>query len=106
MRLLLKTILTQLKLELKNYYGNRLNQLILFGSQARGDAHPDSDIDVLVVLNGLVNIGEEIENTSPIVANLSLEKDVVINCIFMDEDRFNRRFGPLLRNIRQEGITI
>ena len=38
----LKTILSQLKLELKNYYENRLNQLILFSSQARGDADPDS----------------------------------------------------------------
>lgn len=106
MTLFLKTILVQLKQQLKNYYGNRLNQIILFGSQARNDAHPDSDIDILVVLNGLVNIGEEIEKTSPIIADLSLEKDVVINCIFMDDNKFNHRNGPLLRNIRQEGITI
>jgi Predicted nucleotidyltransferases len=46
----LKIILAQLKRELKNHYGDRLKQLIMFGSQARGDAHPDSDIDVLVVL--------------------------------------------------------
>ena len=26
-----------------------LHQVILFGSRARGDAHPDSDMDVLVV---------------------------------------------------------
>ncbi len=106
MTLFLKTILVQLKQQLKNYYGNRLNQIILFGSQARNDAHPDSDIDILVVLNGFVNIGEEIEKTSPIIADLSLEKDVVINCIFMDDNKFNHRNGPLLRNIRQEGITI
>jgi len=45
----LKTILARLKRELKNHYRDRLKQLIMFGSQARGDAHPDSDIDVLVV---------------------------------------------------------
>ncbi|MEB3188867.1 MAG: nucleotidyltransferase domain-containing protein [Snowella sp.] len=45
----LKTILARLKRELKSHYGDRLKQLIMFGSQARGDAHPDSDIDVLVV---------------------------------------------------------
>jgi len=29
----------------------RLHQVILFGSRARGDAGPDSDIDVMVVLD-------------------------------------------------------
>ena len=102
----LKIILTQLQLQLEAHYGDRLKQLIMFGSQARGDAHPDSDIDVLVVLKGEVNTGKEIEKTSNIVANLSLETDAVISCIFMDEYRFIHRSGPLLRNIRKEGITI
>ncbi|HAC65162.1 MAG TPA: nucleotidyltransferase, partial [Cyanothece sp. UBA12306] len=43
----LQTILTQLKLQLETYYGDHLQRLILFGSQARGDAGPDSDIDIL-----------------------------------------------------------
>lgn len=102
----LKTILTRLKQELEKHYGDRLKQLIMFGSQARGDAHPDSDIDVLVVLKGEVNAGEEIEKTGPIIASLSLEKDAVISCIFMDEYRFIHRSGPLLRNIRKEGIIL
>ena len=102
----LKTILARLKQELKKHYGDRLKQLIMFGSQARGDAHPDSDIDVLVVLKGEVNAGEEIEKTGPIIARLSLEKDAVISCIFMDECRFIHRSGPLLRNIRKEGIIL
>ena len=102
----LKTILARLKQELEKHYGDRLKQLIMFGSQARGDAHPDSDIDVLVVLKGEVNAGEEIEKTSPIIASLSLEKDAVISCIFMDEYRFIHRSGPLLRNIRKEGIIL
>jgi predicted nucleotidyltransferase len=102
----LKTILARLKRELKKHYGDRLKQLIMFGSQARGDAHPDSDIDVLVVLKGEVNAGEEIEKNSPIIASLSLEKDAVISCIFMDEYRFIHRSSPLLRNIRKEGIIL
>lgn len=102
----LKTILARLKRELKNHDGDRFKQLIMFGSQARGDAHPDSDIDVLVVLKGEVNAGEEIEKTGPIIASLSLEKDAVISCIFMDEYRFIHRSGLLLRNIRKEGIIL
>jgi uncharacterized protein len=102
----LKTILLQLRSQFETLYGDRLVQMLLFGSQARGDAEPDSDIDVLVVLQGAVNPGEEIEKTGKIVAGLSLENDAVISCLFMDEYRFINRNGPLLRNIRKEGIVL
>jgi uncharacterized protein len=102
----LKTILTELRSHFELLYGDRLTQMILYGSQARGDAEPDSDIDVLVVLKGQVNPGEEIDRTLPIVADLSLHNDVVISCNFMNEERFTNDRGPLLRNIRREGILI
>lgn len=80
--------------------------MILFGSQARGEANSDSDIDVLVVLKGQVNPGEEIERTGNFAAALSLQHDEVLSCLFMDENRFTNRNSPLLRNIRKEGIVI
>ncbi|HLO52575.1 MAG TPA: nucleotidyltransferase domain-containing protein [Kamptonema sp.] len=102
----LKTILTQLRSEFEQLYGDRLTQMVLYGSQARGDAHPDSDIDVLVVLKGEVNPGAEIQKTSHIRANLSLENDEVISCLFIDEQRFTNYNSPLLRNIRKDGIPL
>lgn len=48
---------------------------MLFGSYARGDAEPGSDIDVLVVLHGDVNPGEEIARTGEMVADISLRYD-------------------------------
>lgn len=88
--------------------------LTLFGSQARGDEEPGSDIDVLVVLRSQsvsgaelpVNPGEEIKRTGKIVADLSLEYDVVISCLFMDETDYQTRNSPLLRNIRKEGVLL
>jgi len=102
----LKTILGQLQFQLKKHYGQKLFQLVLFGSQARGDARPDSDIDILIVLNGTVNPGEEIKQTGQIIADLSLEHDVVISRLFMDKEQFINSSGPLLRNIHKEGITL
>ncbi|MBE9119156.1 nucleotidyltransferase domain-containing protein [Lusitaniella coriacea LEGE 07157] len=52
----LKSILNQLRSHFEQIYGDRLVKMVLFGSQARGDARPDSDIDVLIVLKGEVNL--------------------------------------------------
>jgi hypothetical protein len=44
-------LLTSISEDLRDLYGERLRGLILFGSWARGDANPESDIDLLVVLD-------------------------------------------------------
>jgi len=36
---------------LRARFGDQLVDVLLFGSKARGDAHPGSDIDVVVILN-------------------------------------------------------
>jgi len=118
----LQPILQQLKQDLTALYGDRLSHLTLFGSQARGDSEPESDIDVLVVLRSRrvsegespsdggaespLNPGEEIKRTGKIVADLSLHHDVVISCLFMDETQYQTRNNALLRNIRQEGVLL
>jgi uncharacterized protein len=102
----LTAMLAELRRRFEAIYGERLVQMLLFGSQARGDAEPGSDIDVLVVLKDPVRAGEEIERTIDLVADLSLQRNEVISCTFIGEDRFKHRHGPLLRNIRREGVRI
>jgi predicted nucleotidyltransferase len=106
MNSVLPIILTQLKQDLMTLYGDRLLHLTLFGSQARGDSEPDSDIDVLVVLQAPVNPGEEIKRTGKIIADLSLQHDVVISCLFMADTDYQTRNSNLLRNIRKEGVLL
>ena len=102
----IQTILTELRRRFEELYGERLVHMVLFGSQARGDVASGSDIDVLVVLKGPVSPYEEIVRTGEAVADLSLQFNEVISCVFMNEERFMHRNGPLLRNIRREGVAI
>lgn len=102
----LNAVLVQLQQHLIELYGDRLGQLVLYGSQARGDATPDSDIDVLVILNGCVNSGDEVARTGTITAALSLEYGVVIACVFMATDRYLNEQSPLLLNVRREGVQL
>lgn len=102
----LKPILAELRARLEQLYGPRLQRLVLFGSQARGDAEPDSDIDVLVVLDGPVRLGEEVARAGGIMASLSLQFTTVLSCLFISAESFASEQSPLLLNVRREGIAI
>jgi predicted nucleotidyltransferase len=80
--------------------------MLLFGSQARGDAEPGSDIDVLIVLQGPVNPGEEIVRTGALTAALSLHHNVVLSRVFVSAEQFSGEQSPLLLNVRREGIPV
>ena len=102
----LKPILSELRTRLAGLYGDRLVRLVLYGSRARGDTSPDSDIDVLVVLGGAVDSCNEIARTEKIVAEVSLSHDVAVACVFVSEEDFEQRQTPLLLNIRREGVMV
>jgi predicted nucleotidyltransferase len=99
-------ILNPIKLYCQREYGDRLDCLILFGSQARGEANLDSDVDLLIVLQDPVMISQEMQKTSLFIANFCLENNLVISRIFLPKLRFENENSPLLRNIRREGIIL
>jgi len=102
----LRPILSVLQTHCQQEYGDRLVQVILFGSQARGDADSDSDIDVLIILQDSVSPVNEIKRISEFIADLCLKYNTLISCIFMSNEQFQRSNSPLLLNIRREGIPV
>jgi uncharacterized protein len=100
----LATILVTLHQAFDRLYDDRLVHVILFGSQARNEAQPDSDIDILVVLKGDVDSWTEIKRTGEIVSQLCLDYSVVICCIFISEIQHQAQQTALLRNVSQEGV--
>lgn len=99
-------ILRTLRREFSRALGDQLESMILFGSQARGQARPESDIDVLVVVRDDSDYSDLMRRTSPIVSALSLEYDVVISRAFVARERFERERSPFLLNVRREGVII
>lgn len=90
---------------LETLYGDRLRGVYLYGSGARDQLTPDSDIDVAVILDALPNRFAEHERTSQLGADLSLECDTVVLFFFADEAEFQAgRFG-IHQAIREEGIA-
>ena len=102
----LASILAALRRELSHVLGDQLDSVLLFGSRARGEARPTSDIDILVVVRGGYSYGDLMKRTSSIVAELSLQHDVVISRVFVSKERFEGEQSPFLLNVRDEGILI
>ncbi|MBW4497194.1 MAG: nucleotidyltransferase domain-containing protein [Oscillatoria princeps RMCB-10] len=102
----LKTILSQTSQGLQKIYGSHLDKIILYGSQARGDAVPDSDIDILIVLSRDLNHAEESDRISLFIANLCLEYNILISCALASRRQFQEYNNSFFRNIRREGIPL
>lgn len=99
-------ILTQISEGIKQIYGNRVKKIILYGSQARGNARPDSDFDILIVLKSSFNYSEESKRISKFIADICLENSIVISCTFASEDKYQNYESAFFRNVRREGIFI
>jgi predicted nucleotidyltransferase len=102
----LQIILQKVKQSLRKFYQDKLEKIILYGSQARGDATEYSDIDILVVLKSTINPYDEIDKTSEIIADLCLEHDVVISRHFISSEKFESQNTPFIYNVKKEGIMI
>ena len=103
---ILNPILANLRQYLQNLYGNQILHLILFGSQARQDAQPDSDIDILIVLDRAVDPWTENERTAAIISQLCLDHSIVITAVFTSSTQYKTKATALLRNIDREGIPL
>lgn len=99
-------ILEKFKKEIKQIYQEELTQLVLFGSQARGDAKVDSDIDILIVLKKVNKDSPKYQKVINLISDLCLDYELLISCIYISESQFNQEQSPLLINIHKEGIKL
>lgn len=92
--------------ELRGLYAERLKEVRLFGSWARGDAHPESDIDVLVTLDRVDSWLEESRRIDDILWRHSLENSTVVSAVIVSQDDAERAEAPLLIRAAAEGVEL
>jgi len=102
----LKEITAIVKQKFQAIFQDDLITLVLFGSQARGDANLESDIDILVVLKEKNNRDKKREAILDFIFDVSLEFGVLVSCVYVSQAQFEQEKSPLLLNIRREGIVL
>ncbi len=99
-------LLRQIKNCLQDTYGDRLQGIVLYGSEARGDAEPDSDIDLLVLLNGPIELWKDIQTNVYSLYDLQLEIIRPIHTMPVDVEAFRAGKYAVYRNAKKEGFFL
>ena len=96
----------KLKKVISDYYRQRLQNIILYGSYARGDFNEHSDIDILVVLNDIQSEMQEIDTLAELKTDILLDSEIYISTNPVSADKFQNSDFTFYKNIRNEGVVL
>ena len=83
-----KIILAELKNHLINNYGSSIKDIILFGSQVRGDSRKFSDYDVLIILKNSYT-GKDENRILDLCYDIDLKFDILLDVHIISEKELN-----------------
>ena len=94
---------------IRDIYGKHIHQIILYGSYARGDYTPDSDVDIMLLVD---LVAEEADVYSDALSELGYEYNVNYNIWVMPVVKNLQHFKqwvaayPFYTNVQKEGVTL
>jgi hypothetical protein len=92
--------------DLQRLYRDRLRRVLMIGAWARGDAHPESELELLVVLDSVPDRWVERRRMDRVMWRHSIRNDTVIVCSAITESELARGRTPLLARANAEGVVI
>ena len=83
-------------------------QAFLFGSRARGDNKPDSDWDIIILINAQTVTGEIEDRFRDVLYNIELESGQIISTFIYPKSFWNNtlKHSPLYKAVKKEGIKL
>jgi predicted nucleotidyltransferase len=103
----IRTTLTSLKERMRPLLGHALVKLLLFGSRARGDADPDSDVDVAIIVRGCDSRMKD--RILDEITTIELEQGVPLSTLILSEAEYGRlleRERRIALDIEREGVPL
>lgn len=91
----------------KNAFGDKFQNVILYGSYARGDYDAESDIDIMVMVNmSREELVAHKQSLNQFCAELDLEYSVVLSVKLQSKSFFDQWVGvlPFYQNVLKDGV--
>jgi predicted nucleotidyltransferase len=101
--MLTEEIRREIKPRLEAVFRDRLQGVLLFGSEARRQAREDSDVDLMVLLKGPVSLGRDLERIVEALYPLQLEVDRPFHAVPVSSEAFRAGRYSLYRSAQREG---
>ncbi len=99
-------VVQKCQIALESHYGSQFKGLVLYGSAARDQASPASDIDLLVLLGKPFDYFQELRRIIDLLYPIQLDTDQLISAKPAPLDEFENGSIGLYRNARREGILL
>jgi predicted nucleotidyltransferase len=91
---------------LRAAYGDRLQEVVLFGSWARGQAHEESDVDLLVVLDDVADRARERDRIVDALFDLEADSKRAIEAFPVPVADASKPTRPFLKAALDEGVLL
>lgn len=101
-----QVVLRECKSRIAEHYGNQFRGLVLYGSYARGEETPGSDLDLLVLLDGPIRVYEEISVLTDNLYPIGLDSEILISAMPADFKQYERGADVLYREAQHEGVSV
>lgn len=90
---------------LRRELGTRLERIVLFGSRARGDAHEDSDYDLLLLIKDPFDWWKETRRANAALFDLMVETGRSFAVVVVSASDVQKRTG-FYANVRRDGVAL
>jgi predicted nucleotidyltransferase len=99
-------VLQKCRTVLQTLYGTRLQGGVLYGSCARSTEKTDSDVDLMVLLEGPVQTAREIQRIWEALYPLQLESERLLSFLPVDAALYDQDAYTLYRQAKAGGVAL
>ncbi|HYN21902.1 MAG TPA: nucleotidyltransferase domain-containing protein [Thermoanaerobaculia bacterium] len=96
----------EIKTRLKAAFQDRLQGVLVYGSAARNESREESDLDLMVLLDGPVRLGRDLDTIVEALYPVQLEIDVPIHVTPVSAEVFEAGEYGIYRNARRDGVYL
>ncbi len=104
--MLTQEIRKEIRARLEDAFRERLQGVLLYGSEARNEAREGSDLDLMVLLDGPVRLGRDLETIVEALYPVQLEVDAPIHATPVSSKVIEAGEFGLYRSARRDGVFL